>query len=233
MSDDELRQLLQSEARVLVVRSPLTDLGPLGPVLDRLGEDAHQVELGMGSTANRDLYRRLKEHTGHPTLPLVFIDGEFVGGLEATARVTGLEREMPAMAAACGYGGLVPFVAGALALVAGLQGPWAMVLIGYAAVILSFVGAIHWGLALNAGDPSRRIGLSVLPALIAWLALLLAPAVGLGLLAVGLLAWRGLERLWLGDRDFPLWYRRLRDHLTVGAAVSVLVGAAALGWSAG
>jgi len=41
----------------------------------------------------------------------------------------------------------------------------------YAAIILSFMGAIHWGLGIaNADDPSARLlVISVIPPLIAWL----------------------------------------------------------------
>lgn len=111
-------------------------------------------------------------------------------------------KPLPLVAILLGLGGLLPFVAGTLAilfhpsdvpvprLVAGV--------VDYGAVILSFLGAVHWGLAL-ADDavlvPGRgristaRLALGVLPALAGWAALLVLlterPRLSLLLLLVG------------------------------------------------
>ena len=52
------------------------------------------------------------------------------------------------------------------------------VLIAYAAVILSFMGAIHWGAAMSSTGNKRKqyFLVSVSPALVAWVALM-TPAV--------------------------------------------------------
>lgn len=120
-----------------------------------------------------------------------------------------MPNRLPVLAVLLGLGGLIPFLAcGAGA--AALQGEWArlslLALIGYGACILSFLGAVHWGFALNSpalppGSPVQvtvvqpagvlraRLGLGVLPALIAWGGLAAAflglPAVALGVLAAG------------------------------------------------
>lgn len=130
-----------------------------------------------------------------------------------------------------GYGGLIPFYAGALALwilpVPEMQLAW-RVLIGYAAIILSFLGAVHWGLALaNYGAPPpragdavpamtwARLGWAVIPALIGWVALVLEPAPALILLiaafAAAFLADRGAARAGV----MPEWYPSLRGPLTL------------------
>jgi hypothetical protein len=104
-----------------------------------------------------------------------------------------------------GVGGLIPFLACTVAI---LFYPSEMpipnliaALTGYGAVILSFVGAVHWGLAL-AGDPfgvparpamqARRLVLGILPALVGWAALLLGivgrPKLALLLLLLGFIA---------------------------------------------
>ena len=61
---------------------------------------------------------------------------------------------VPAMAAWLGGLGALPFVGLAVAVV-GLEGPARAVvvqaLLGYGAVILSFLGGIHWGLAIAPG----------------------------------------------------------------------------------
>ena len=72
-----------------------------------------------------------------------------------------------------GYAGLAPFVAGVLGI-ALLEGEprlfAARALVAYGAVILSFLGAVHWGLLLHAETketPSRLLA-AVLPSLAAW-----------------------------------------------------------------
>ena len=91
-------------------------------------------------------------------------------------------------AQALGYGGLLPFAGLALAvwLLPPVQQAWAAsALLGYGATILSFVGAIHWGLAMRdpAGPGKAVLAWGVLPSLLAWLALLLPVASGLLLVA--------------------------------------------------
>jgi hypothetical protein len=96
-----------------------------------------------------------------------------------------------AVAQTLGYGGLVPFVGFALAvwlLPPAQQARAAQALLGYSVSILSFLGAIHWGLAMR--NPSRpspgMLVWGVVPSLVAWLALLLPAPEGL-LLVVALL----------------------------------------------
>jgi hypothetical protein len=103
--------------------------------------------------------------------------------------------------------GLIPFIAaGGVILLDPLDSAVAIqVMICYGAVILSFLGAVHWGFALRdtahpaGGVPLTPVALGaerqlllfgVAPALIAWVALLLllhfaAPALALFLLLVG------------------------------------------------
>ena len=80
---------------------------------------------------------------------------------------------LPAPAAWLGYGGALPFVSLAALcwLVAGHAGFWFGLLLVYGAVILSFVGALHWGFAMTLPglEPARRsrmMAWSVVPALL-------------------------------------------------------------------
>ena len=61
---------------------------------------------------------------------------------------------IPQRVALLGYGGLLPFIATAFGSV--LDGAhaalWLDALHAYGAVILSFVGALHWGFAMLATD---------------------------------------------------------------------------------
>lgn len=133
--------------------------------------------------------------------------------------------------AALAYSGVIPFVALAAA---GLLDPqrsaiWQRLALNYGTVILSFVGALHWGCAMIAPAMSarkRRVCFiwSVIPALMGWLALSLDYGVGSGLLTLGFAAhylqdWRLLRRA-----GVPGWYLPLRRELTVVAVLSLLIG---------
>ena len=92
------------------------------------------------------------------------------------------KRALPKVMWWLGYGGLVPFFALAVALLLGSDLPllenvrldwW---LAAYAAIILSFLGAVHWGVALGMQDTlnERELGqllmFSVVPSVLAWFA---------------------------------------------------------------
>ena len=128
-----------------------------------------------------------------------------------------------------GYLGLIPFVAGgALALFGdeAASGLGLRAVIAYGAVIVSFVGAIHWGLALAGGAPAGRLYVvSVLPSLVAWPALLFDARTGLVLLIVAFVGIWLHERVSLWTTLFPAWFARLRTQLT---SVAVIVLAALL-----
>ena len=86
---------------------------------------------------------------------------------------------LPPGLVALGYAGVLPFVACVLA-VALLEGEGrafaVRALVAYGAVILSFLGAVHWGLLLRQPGAAARVRLAiggVLPSLAGWVALLL------------------------------------------------------------
>jgi Protein of unknown function (DUF3429) len=104
---------------------------------------------------------------------------------------------MPAVAIAFSLLGLVPlvfFAFGAVGHIPETAERMLVSLIDYAALILSFSGGVHWGLALLPGavQPSARFGAGVLPLIVAWVGLVLAqmvsPTVALAVLIVGYLA---------------------------------------------
>ena len=124
-----------------------------------------------------------------------------------------------------GYLGLLPFVTaavGALFAAPPARAFAVQALVGYGAVILSFVGALHWTRGLQSGEAGRvLLVVSVLPALMGWAALLLPASAGSLTLAA---AFTGL---YLFDRSawsgHP-WFCRLRLHLTCGAVLCLLLG---------
>ncbi len=139
--------------------------------------------------------------------------------------------DVPKTALWLGPLGLIPFLAGALALwlMPAAHLPAAgLALIGYGAVILSFLGGVHWGLAASEGRP-LQIGLSVVPSLIGWLALLVANLHAAGpalwLLAAAFAILLAGDLLAAGRGLTPAWYPRLRVPLTLIVVASLILGA--------
>ncbi len=139
----------------------------------------------------------------------------------------------PAVAQVLGYAGLLPFVAASMAvwlLPPPAQG-WAVQgLAAYAALIATFLGGIHWGLALRAPQPPLIWWLwGVLPSLLAWAALLAQPVWGARPALVALAATL-LLCLLVDSRVYPkqglAGWLGLRLRLTAVAVVSCFVGAA-------
>lgn len=137
-------------------------------------------------------------------------------------------RSIPMSALIPGIAGLIPFWVLALSDVISTGIPVLVALVGfitYGAVILSFVGAIWWGLAAAAssGPKAMMFLWSVIPALIGWLATLVAADLGVLILAAGFLL------QWLFDAGLvsqypeimPRWVFRLRTLLTAGVLIAV------------
>jgi len=96
----------------------------------------------------------------------------------------------------------------------------------YGAVLLGFLGAIHWGMefAKYGGEQGyKRLVLGVAPALYAWPTLALAPEMALAA------QWAGFTAFWYADSKVttagwtPTWYSQYRFYL------SVLVGTCIIG----
>lgn len=129
-----------------------------------------------------------------------------------------------------GLAGLLPFAGSALAFFAAPDS-WAGfaegALIAYGAVILSFLGAVHWGLALRApaeeaGWGPARLLLGIVPALLGWVALLLPDVFALPLLALGILGTAGVEQWARGKGLVPGDYLVLRWVLSISAALCLM-----------
>jgi len=127
-----------------------------------------------------------------------------------------------------GWAGVIPFAAlAAAAWVPAWAGFAQLAFVAYSAVILSFLGGVRWGRAMAGGGAGEFVR-SVLPSLVAWVALLVAGAAAVPVLAAAFVA------VWLNDSLFdrlpaPAWFRRLRAGLTAAVlACHVLVFAAQL-----
>ena len=150
-------------------------------------------------------------------------------------------RRVPLFATLLGITGLVPFVL--LALLSLGPDPveiqrMTLLLIAYGAVILSFLGGVHWGFALLGQDIATprvergRLLLGVVPSLIGWAALALPvlalPAwAGLLVLIAGFLATVIVEQRAHRRGLMPPGYIWLRWALTI-VVVALLVTVATL-----
>jgi hypothetical protein len=137
-----------------------------------------------------------------------------------------MPRRLPILAVILSIAGIVPFVLcglGAVATNAVTSQLAALVLIGYGAVVLSFLGGVHWGftLAIEHDRAERlRLGLGVLPGLMGWAALAVAvyslqAALGLALLIAAFIL--AVVAEWQGHgRDLvPGGYMGMRIAITV------------------
>lgn len=118
-----------------------------------------------------------------------------------------MHKTLPPLAIILGIAGILPFAAFGIAAV-GTTPDSALIaargLVGYGAVILAFLGGVHWGFTLDEPELARfvraRLTLGVVPSLIGWAAILVSlvaePAISLAILVAGFIAtvvveWRG------------------------------------------
>jgi hypothetical protein len=131
-----------------------------------------------------------------------------------------------------GFAGALPFVVAALLAFAGPPSSARAVqsLLVYGAVILSFLGGVQWGLTMASGQLSiARLGISVVPALIAWPAALLGGPLGLLLLAAAFAGVLAYDLRTVREGRAPAWYPALRWPLTLVVVACLLLGAVAAG----
>jgi len=147
---------------------------------------------------------------------------------------------LPRLAAILGIAGLIPFLGAGLGSVS-LDPVQALrmlaALMSYAAVILAFLGGVHWGFALGPVDGASapgvtraRLVLGVVPSLLGWAGLILSialpPEVGLAVLIVGFIGTLAVEaragRLGLVPPGY-LWLRWGLSIVVVAVLVTVLV----------
>lgn len=138
---------------------------------------------------------------------------------------------IPPPARSFGLAGLLPFFVGALAcwssfpLPIGLSG--AFILCTYGAVILSFLGGIRWGVAMQHLSMIRNwqvVGLAMVPSLLGWASLLVPPAIGFPVLVFGFVLQFVIDYRSTQVGITPSWFLLLRTILTVGATLSIGVG---------
>jgi len=131
-----------------------------------------------------------------------------------------------------GYAGLLPFVFGTalIWLIADRNLDQhafvSLALSAYAALIISFLGGIHWGLAFAKGLPVRHAVIwGIVAPLLGWLGVLMSPYAGLALHGGVLIACYVVDRRWYPVLGVGEWLT-LRFRLTAVAAMSCFLAAA-------
>lgn len=117
-----------------------------------------------------------------------------------------------------GYLGLLPFIIPSLAISVPEYQPISHdILKIYGSIILTFIGAVHWGVTFttsNVEQSGRQLLFSITPALISLIVLLAAHDTSLLVLAICFAVFWGLERS-IFSHLLPGWYVKLRDRLSI------------------
>ncbi len=137
----------------------------------------------------------------------------------------------PPWALRLAHAGLLPFVVGAALVwfVHPEAHPYTtLALSAYAAVIVSFLGGLHWGLAMRASSAAsvnRSLLWAVVPPLVAWPAVMMPPSAGLVVLGVMFIGCYLVDRRLFPTQGLAAWLT-LRFRLSAVAALSCFLGAA-------
>ena len=231
MKLEQLEDLID-ERQVVVVGSELSDTRRIEQVLQGQFDDIHVQKLDMQQAENQSALSELHRLTGWSNLPMVFINGEMIGGeWELTSQqqlgINTCGRSTHGFANIIGYCGLVPFVGLSLWYAmtedAARAGFILNALTAYAAIILSFVGAIHWGRSLHEPHMVKSNLLqiiSIIPVLLSWAAMLVPPEAGLLVLIIG------FSLIYLFDRiqyRELYWMQKIRFNLSMGAIFTLMI----------
>lgn len=158
-----------------------------------------------------------------PTIPANATNGNHAQG------------RIPVSALALGLAGLVPFLAGTVALWTALPllapALGHQLVVSYGAIVLAFLGGIRWGTAIAACDARRQafeFPAGVLGSLAGLAAIFLPPIPALTLLITGYL----MQGLWdvtsVESGRLPLWFGKLRMLLTAGAVIALIAALVAV-----
>ena len=151
------------------------------------------------------------------------------------------KKRLPVLAVVLGVLGLIPFLGCTIGIIlfpSDVPAPnLVRAIIAYGAVILAFLGGVHWGLALDpaptmvapgqAAIDNRRLALGVLPSLIGWAALLVSVAstslIAIVLLILGFVGTTLVEQRAHRSGALPGSYMALRWVLSAVALLCLVV----------
>ena len=137
-------------------------------------------------------------------------------------------KTAPPMALVLGLLGLVPFVAGGLGVwlngLGDLRYALPMLVLIYGALIASFLGGVRWGAAMQNGvtaEQPRYLVISIIPSLLAFVALTLPITSGLVLLIIIFLSQALTDVLAVKAGQLKSWFAPLRMVLSTGVCLSL------------
>ena len=126
-----------------------------------------------------------------------------------------------------GYAGLLPFIFIPILIIIGLMDAYLGYIhfVQYSAIILSFMGGIHWLDALQNRRKNHQLFASMLPSIIAWLALVfLDGSLLLGVLSLAHLGVLIYDKYALAlKKDILIDYIQMRVLLTTVVVISHLI----------
>ena len=231
MKFDEIQSLIET-TKVVVVGSKQSDTRRIEQVLEGQFDDISIQRLNMEQSENKSTLKSLQQLSGWSNLPMIYINGEMIGGeWELTSQqqlgVNTCGRSTHGFSNIIGYCGLIPFVGLSVWYTMTTNAQQASfilsALIAYAAIILSFVGAIHWGRSLH--EPhmvkSNLLQLiSVIPTLLGWVALLVPAQVGLMILITSFFLIYLFDRIQYKEL---YWMQKIRFNLSMGVIFTLLI----------
>lgn len=132
-----------------------------------------------------------------------------------------------------GWAGVLPFVTSAVLVWAPSMFETAVhAILYYGAIILSFLGGVHWGIELKSEKTVPVVlgyFLSIVPSLVAFFALFLQTFFALLMLAIGFLGLLIYDRQRARQGYAPDWYAKLRLQLTTAVLFCLLSALIAVG----
>ena len=138
-------------------------------------------------------------------------------------------KTVPPMALFLGVFGLLPFVAGGAGIwldgLGDLRYALPMLVLIYGAISASFLGGVRWGAAMQNGttqEQSRYLVLSIVPSLLAFIALTLPLASGLLLLIIVFMSQALTDILAVKAGHLAAWFAPLRLLLSTGVCLSFI-----------
>lgn len=140
----------------------------------------------------------------------------------------GALSKAPKPALYLGFSGLIPFLAAPLFMAAtqSFYPEVAYAQMVYGASIVSFLGGARWGFAIPEGSPAQpdwmNLGNSVVPSLLAWVALLCRDNFAEGALVVIMGLGLSLHYDLILLPGYPAWFKAMRTVLTLVATFSLV-----------
>ena len=126
-----------------------------------------------------------------------------------------------------GFAGLIPFW-GLAFIVVFTDDPTSLsalkAQIAYGAIILSFLGGIHWGIAVKSVEKATwpRMSWGVILSLIGWSAIFIPPLFSITVLGLGLTLAIFVDLYLVDNFTKILWFEALRLVLSIGAIAALL-----------